>query len=188
MNCLKWIIILRSNPIIMFRKFTKRCLEARCCRLKNASKTDENYKYWRAPMTIPHTPRSSFQMAFKIIQNDLKMYLKSSSNDHKKYGIRDCNGQPTYAVVWPTTIHRNALMYVVRSVALLPPWMQISLKIVENDHKNYEARPCKGQKRTPSSDLQNASKHVNCVVRGVALFTPWMQKPLETVENHDDGM
>ena len=55
-------------------------------------------------------------------------------------------------------MHQIAFIFVVPGVALLTPWMQKLLKIVENslqnDHKKYEARCCIGQKHVPSTDLR----------------------------------
>jgi len=55
-------------------------------------------------------------------------------------------------------MQQNAFIFIVPGVALLTPWMQKLLKIVENSaqnyHKKYEARYCNGQKHTPSPDLR----------------------------------
>jgi hypothetical protein len=44
---------------LFFRKSAKQWLELDFCGVKNASKNDKKYAFWRAPMTI-HTPRSGF--------------------------------------------------------------------------------------------------------------------------------
>ena len=94
----------------------------------------------------------------KIMQNDAKMHLKSSQNDHQKIWKPVLQWLKMHVVAWRAKVRQNALIYVVLGVALLPPWTQKSLKIVENSTQNYhkkcEARSCNGQKRKPSSDLQ----------------------------------
>ena len=62
----------------------------------------------------------------------------------------------------PAKMHQNAFIFVVPGVALLTPWTQKLLKIVENssqnDHKKCDTRSCNGQKRRSSNDLQKYIK------------------------------
>ena len=124
----------------------------------------------------------------KIVQNYVKMHLKSPQNEHEKMRRPLLQWSKTHAVAWPAKTHQNAFILVVPGVALFTPWMQKSLKIVQNspqnDHKKYDARFCNGQKRTPAKMHQNA---LFFVVPGVALLTPWMQKSFKIVENQRWG-
>ena len=94
----------------------------------------------------------------KIMQNYAKVHLKSPQNEHEKTCIPVLQSSKTHAVAWPAKMHQIAFIFVVPGVALLTPWMQKLLKIVENslqnDHKKYEARCCIGQKHVPSTDLR----------------------------------
>ena len=98
----------------------------------------------------------------KIMQNDAKMQLKSSQNDHEKTWIPILQWSETHAIDRPMKMHKNIVFFVVPDIALLTPWMQKSLKIVENspknNHKKYEARSCNGQQYTPSADLRKCIK------------------------------
>ena len=143
------------------RKSTKRYLELDFCDVKNALKCDENYAFWRAPRTI-HIPRSGFQIGAqnraKWRQNTSKIIAKwARKNIHPGLAM-----VKSRAVDRRAKMHTNAFIFVVPGVALLTPWMQKSLKIVENspknNHKKYEARSCNGQQYTPSADLRKCIK------------------------------
>ena len=68
----------------------------------------------------------------KIMQNDAKMHHKSARNDHEKIQIPILQCSKTHAVDRAANLHENAFIFVVPDAALLTPWMQTSLKIVEN--------------------------------------------------------
>ena len=70
--------------------------------------------------------------ASKILQNDVKMHLKSPQNEHEKVSRPVLQWSKTHAVAWPAKMHQNAFAFVVTGVALRTPWMQKSLKIIEN--------------------------------------------------------
>jgi len=66
------------------------------------------------------------------MQNDAKMHHKSPQNDHEKTLIPILQCSKTHAVDRPAKLHQNAFPFVVPGVALLTPWVQKSLKIIEN--------------------------------------------------------
>ena len=98
----------------------------------------------------------------KIMQNYSKMQHKSPRNEHEKTWIPVAQCSKTHAVDRPAKLHQNAFAFVVTGVALRTPWMQKSLKIIENlplnNHKKYECRCCNGQKSTLSIDLRTCIK------------------------------
>ena len=81
--------------------------------------------------------------ASKILQNYVKMHLKSPQNEHEKVSRPVLQWSKTHTVAGPSNTHGHAFIFVVPSVALFTPWMQKSLKIVQsspqNDHKKYDA-------------------------------------------------
>ena len=103
----------------------------------------------------------AFKRVPKIMQNYAKMHRKSPQNEHEKMWISVLQWPKTHAVARPAKMHQNAFIFVVPGVALLTPWMQKLLKIVDNssqnDHKKCDSRSCNGQKRRSSNDLQKLS-------------------------------
>ena len=95
----------------------------------------------------------------------------------------------THAVDRPAKLHQNAFAFVVTGVALRTPWMQKSLKIIENLplNKTHKIRmPVLQWSETHVVD-RPANMHQNAlifVVPAVALLTPWMQNSFKIDENH----
>ena len=60
----------------------------------------------------------------KIMQNDAKIHIKSSPNEHEKIWTSILQCSETQAVAWPAKMHHIVFNFVVIYVALLPPWIQ----------------------------------------------------------------
>ena len=122
--------------------------------------------------------------ASKILQNDVKMHLKSPQNEHEKVSHPVLQWSKTHTVAWPPNTHEHAFIFVVPGVALFTPWMQKSLKIVQNspqnDHKKIRRRVSQWLK--PHAVAWPAKMHHNAfifVFPGVALLMPWIEKALK---------
>ena len=68
----------------------------------------------------------------KIMQNCVKMHLKSSQNDSVKRLIPLSQWSEMHAVAGLAKMHQNAFIFVVPGVALLTSWMKKLIRIVEN--------------------------------------------------------
>ena len=101
----------------------------------------------------------------KIMQNYSKMQHKSPRNEHEKTSIPIAQCSKTHAVDRPAKLHQNAFAFVVTGVALRTPWMQKSLKIIENlplnNHKNTNAGVAMVRKALCRSTCEHASKRVD---------------------------
>ena len=72
----------------------------------------------------------------KIMQNCVKMQLKSSQNESGKKLILLSQWSEMHAVAGLAKMHQNAFIFVVPGVALLMPWIEKTLKkvkIIEGD-------------------------------------------------------
>ena len=77
---------------LFFRKSAKQWGELDFCGVKNASKVIKITHFDVLQGPFVHSDQASRRVS-KIVQNYVKMHLKSQQNEHKKYGIRYCNGQ-----------------------------------------------------------------------------------------------
>ena len=155
-------IMFRENVLCsFFRKSRKRDGELDFWGAKNASNNDENDGFRSAPRTI-RGRRSGLQTGAPNQAKCRKSASKSPRNEHEKMWHPILQWSKIHAVVSPAKMHQNAFIFIVPGFALLTPWMQKTLKIVENwpqnNHKKCDARFCNGQKRTPSNDLQKCVK------------------------------
>ena len=105
----------------------------------------------RSSLDVRKCARTRSFMSFSVLLCFLhghKNRSKSSKISHKiitkKCEARSCNGKKTGAVERPAKMHQNAFIFLVPRVALFTPWMQKSLKIVQNspqnDHKKIRRR------------------------------------------------
>ena len=92
----------------------------------------------------------------KILQNCVKMHLKSSQNDRGKKLIPVSQWSKMHAVAWFAKVHQNAFIFVVPGVALLTSWMKKISKLSKIDHKmttknkNPGMRMIKNARRRPT--------------------------------------
>ena len=157
----KWSLCCGFILVSFFRKSTKRWPRLDFGGVKNASKSDENYAFWRAPRTIRRlgsSARTDPKNRAKMIENAFKSNLKWARKNVTSAFAMVKNARRRRLM----KMHRNAVIFVVPAFALLTSWMQKSFKNVKNspknDHKKYEARFCNGQTRASSADVRKCIK------------------------------
>ena len=131
----KWITILRPKFIVIFQENHKALVKGS---IFAGSKTLQKV------MKITHFDvlqgpfvdgDQASRRVYKIVQNYVKMHLKSPQNDHEKSWISILQWSKTHAVAWRVKMHQNALMFCVPGVALLTQWMKNRSKSPKIHHK-----------------------------------------------------